>query len=57
MTDGFETKVTVARPNTNSLRTTIPEGVAKVIGLKAGDTLKWKIEVKEGRMIVLVSFA
>jgi hypothetical protein len=52
--DGFKTKVTPARPNSTSLRTTIPEGVVKTIELKAGNSLRWKIEVRDEQIIVIV---
>jgi bifunctional DNA-binding transcriptional regulator/antitoxin component of YhaV-PrlF toxin-antitoxin module len=51
----FRTKATTARPNSPSLRTTIPEGVAKLIDLEAGDELLWKIEIKENRVEISVS--
>jgi hypothetical protein len=51
----FKTKATIARPNSPSLRTTIPEGVAKLIDLGAGDELVWKVEIKENRVEVSIS--
>ena len=50
----FTSKVSIARPNSPSLRTTIPEGVAKLIDLKAGDNLKWKIDIKDGGKIDII---
>jgi len=55
MEKGFGSQVTIARPNSTSLRTTIPEGIDKTIGLNVGDTLNWSIEVKNGKMIVIVT--
>jgi len=51
----FKTKVTIARPNSPSLRTTIPEGVAKLIDLGAGDELVWKVDIKENQVKITVS--
>jgi hypothetical protein len=51
----FKTKVTIARPNSPSLRTTIPEGVAKLIDLGAGDELVWKVDIKENQVEITVS--
>lgn len=51
----FKTKVTIARPNSPSLRTTIPEGVAKLIDLGAGDELVWKVHIKENQVEITVS--
>jgi bifunctional DNA-binding transcriptional regulator/antitoxin component of YhaV-PrlF toxin-antitoxin module len=51
----FKTKVTIARPNSPSLRTTIPEGVAKLIDLGAGDELVWKVDIKENQVVITLS--
>ena len=51
----FKTKVTIARPNSPSLRTTIPEGVAKLIDLGIGDELVWKVYIKENQVKITVS--
>jgi antitoxin component of MazEF toxin-antitoxin module len=51
----FNSKVTLARPNSPSLRTTIPEGVAKMIELNTGDSLKWDIVIKDNKIEIRVS--
>ena len=51
----FISKVTLARPNSPSLRTTIPEGLAKMIELNAGDSLKWNIVIKDNHIEIKVS--
>jgi hypothetical protein len=51
----FISKVTYARPNSQSLRTTIPEGVAKIIELNVGDSLVWKINIKSNHVEINVS--
>lgn len=38
------TKVTIARPNTSSLRTTIPRFVVKTLDIKLGNELHWIIK-------------
>jgi hypothetical protein len=54
MTGEFITKVTVARPNSQSLRTTIPESIVKLMDLKAGDELSWTVKaLREGFNITL----
>ncbi len=54
MTGEFITKVTIARPNSQSLRTTIPESVVKLMDLKAGDELSWAVKaLSEGFTITL----
>lgn len=50
----FSSKVTVARPNSQSLRTTIPESVVKLMDVKAGDELSWTVKaLSEGFTITL----
>jgi hypothetical protein len=51
----FTSKVTIARPQSPSLRTTIPEGVAKFIELKAGNELVWKVNIKSGKVEIIIS--
>jgi hypothetical protein len=51
----FISKVTYARPNSPSLRTTIPEGLVKMIELNAGDSLKWNIAIKDNNIEIIVS--
>ena len=51
----FKSKVTIARPNSPSLRTTIPEGLAKLIDLGAGDELLWKVNIKGGSVEIILS--
>jgi hypothetical protein len=51
----YKSRVSAARkkPPTASLRTTIPEEVAKLLELKPGDVLKWAYDTKEeGRAVV-----
>lgn len=50
----FSSKVTVARPNSSSLRTTIPEAVVKMMELEAGDEMVWTVKpIKDGVAITL----
>ena len=51
----FITKVSLARPNSLSLRTTIPEGIAKMIELNAGDSLRWDIKIKDKNLQITLS--
>jgi len=50
----LQTTVGVARPESKSLRVTVPEGVVAYLDLRAGDKLEWKMEVAEGEKIVIV---
>ncbi|MEM3510855.1 MAG: AbrB/MazE/SpoVT family DNA-binding domain-containing protein [Nitrososphaerales archaeon] len=42
---GLKSKVGLAKTGTNSLRTTIPEGIVEYLNLKAGDILEWSMEI------------
>jgi antitoxin component of MazEF toxin-antitoxin module len=54
MAGEFTTKVTVARPNSNSLRTTIPESVVKLMDLNPGNEISWTVKaLREGFTITL----
>lgn len=48
------TKLVVANP-TKSLRTTVPAGIARQLGLGSGDFLEWQLAVKDGVMIIEVT--
>ena len=42
----FSRKVSISRPGSPSIRTTVPPEVAKMLGLENGDTLDWEVEPK-----------
>lgn len=50
----LESTATSARPNTKSLRATIPEGVVFHLSLKDGDKLEWKKMTIDGVSTVIV---
>jgi hypothetical protein len=41
----FESKVFKAATASDSLKTTVPQSVATVLGLEPGDTLVWEVDV------------
>ncbi len=43
-----------ARPNSKSLRATVPEGIVAFLDLKAGNKLEWSMDFEDGRKIVKV---
>jgi bifunctional DNA-binding transcriptional regulator/antitoxin component of YhaV-PrlF toxin-antitoxin module len=53
----MESKVFHVRPDSPSLRATVPEAVAKTLKLKHGDQLLWEIEVRDGQLVVVVKKA
>ncbi len=51
----LDSTVGLARPETKSLRATIPEGIVAYLGIQAGDKLDWTMENdKNGERIVVV---
>ena len=48
------TKLTPATTKKESLRTTVPRSIVKQFDLTSGDTLEWKLEVREGELIIVV---
>ena len=54
MSNSLESKTAVARPDSKSLRATVPEGIVAVLGLASGDTLDWKMEFRNNERIVEV---
>ena len=51
---GTTTTLTKAATRTTSLRTTVPETIVKQFNLSSGDKLDWTLDVKEGKMIIIV---
>jgi hypothetical protein len=51
----FTSKVTVARPNSTSLRATVPEGIVQLLNLKAGDEIVWTVRALNEKIQVCVS--
>jgi len=54
MSSGLESKAAIARPDSKSLRATVPEGIVAFLALQSGDTLDWKMEFKNGERVVEV---
>jgi bifunctional DNA-binding transcriptional regulator/antitoxin component of YhaV-PrlF toxin-antitoxin module len=51
----YETKVSIARPNSKSGRTTIPKEVMNFLDLKIGDYLSWNVKINGEQVIVEVN--
>jgi bifunctional DNA-binding transcriptional regulator/antitoxin component of YhaV-PrlF toxin-antitoxin module len=51
----FTSTVTQARPKSSSLRTTIPEGIAKLLDLKSSDEVVWTVKAIKGQVEVSLS--
>jgi hypothetical protein len=50
----LESKVSIARPKSKSLRATIPEGIVAFLELEKGDKLEWKMEIINGERVTVV---
>lgn len=51
----YETKVSIARPNSKSGRTTIPKEVMNFLDLKIGDYLSWDVKINGEQVVVEVN--
>jgi bifunctional DNA-binding transcriptional regulator/antitoxin component of YhaV-PrlF toxin-antitoxin module len=51
---GEVTIITMATSKGQSLRTTIPMGIAKQFGLKDKQRLNWTIQVMDNKMVIVV---
>lgn len=52
---GLESTVGVAKVGTNSVRTTVPEGITEFLGVRAGDKLEWKMDMHAGERAAIVT--
>lgn len=48
----FRSSIQRVVERSDSVRTTIPEGIAKALGAEAGGTLVWTLDLKAGRVTV-----
>lgn len=51
----LDSKVSIARTDSKSLRATVPEGIVAFLGLEVGDTLDWRMEFMDGKKVALVT--
>ena len=51
---GKLTKLTHATSKKESLRTTVPRSIVQQFDLTSGDSLDWKLEVRDKELIVVV---
>jgi molybdopterin-binding protein len=52
--EGEITTVTVNSSKRKSLRSTIPMSVVKNMGLKVGDNISWKYEIRDGEIVTTI---
>lgn len=51
----IKSKVTIARPKSASVRTTIPEAIVSLLKLKAGDELRWDVAASKDSLVVTIT--
>lgn len=52
---GEITSLTKAATQTTSMRTTVPANIVRQFGLGIKDKLDWTLDVKDGKMIIVVT--
>jgi hypothetical protein len=52
--EGEITTVTVNSSKRKSLRSTIPMSVVKNMGLRLGDSISWKYEIRDGEIVTTI---
>jgi hypothetical protein len=53
----FNSKVTIARPRSSSLRTTIPEAIVKLLELEPGNEVIWTVNARAKKLEVSIEKA
>ncbi len=48
------TKVVIAQPRSQSLRTTIPASIARTLGIEEGSELGWELQARDNRFVLEV---
>ena len=48
---GLITRVSLAKKGTNSMKTTIPEGIVEFLQLSDKDELEWRMEIQDQRRV------
>jgi antitoxin component of MazEF toxin-antitoxin module len=49
------TTLTRAASNSESLRTTVPRSIVKHFGLSEGDSVEWRLHLRESELVIEVS--
>lgn len=50
----YKTKITSARPNSKSVRTTVPKEVVQFLNLSEGNNIKWIVEVTNDKVVTTI---
>jgi len=54
MDRNMETKTSLNRPGSPSMKSTIPQGVVSALQLSPGDSIKWTIKAQNGKIFATV---
>ena len=55
MSKGHKTRLVPANPSSGSLRTTVPSGIVRDLGLERGDSVRWVVRARaDGKLVVEV---
>jgi len=50
----LKSTLSLARPKTQSLRATVPEGIVAFLKLETGDKIEWEMEIIDGERVAIV---
>ncbi len=51
----LESKVSIAKVGTKSLRATVPEGIVSYLDIQVGDKLEWRMDNQNNQRIAIVT--
>ena len=54
MNSNMETKTSLNRPGSPSIKSTIPQGIVAALKIGPGDSLRWSIETRNGKIIAII---
>jgi len=54
MANGLITTLTRANNTSESLRTTVPSGIVKILRLNEGDKINWDFKAEDNNIVVIV---
>lgn len=55
METGYTTTISKANPEGTYLKTTVPAAIWRQLGLKDGDKLNWRLDIKNNNFIIILT--
>ena len=49
----YTSKINYANPQTKSMKVGLPKEIVKVLGVKPGDKMDWRVDVTDGEITVI----